>query len=62
MLTGKIWDDSECCNWTVKDRAVELGDDVGATLVLRYDNDGTEIPHMHFAIERLLDSRSESVV
>ena len=44
VLTGKIWDDSECCNWTIKDRAVELGDDVGATLVLRYDYDGTEIP------------------
>ena len=55
-MAGEVGDDSECCNWTVKDRAVELRDDVGATLVLRYDNDGTEIPHTHFAIERLLDS------
>ena len=56
MLTGEIWDDSKCCDWTIEDRAVELGDDVGATLVLRFDNDGTEIPCTHFAIERLLDS------
>ena len=34
VLTGEIWDDSECCDWTVEDRAVELGDDVGTTLVL----------------------------
>ena len=40
----------------VEDRAVELGDDVGTTLVLRYDNEGTEISCTHFAIERLLDS------
>ena len=56
MLTGEIWDDSECCDWTIEDRAVELGDDVGTTFVLRYDNDGTEIPRTHFVIERLLDS------
>ena len=55
-LVGKIWDDSECCDWTVEDRAVKLGDDVGATLVLQYDDERTEISHMHFAIERLLDS------
>ena len=55
MLTGKIWDDSECCDWTVEDRAVELGDDVGATLVLRYDYERTEVSHTHFAIEGLLD-------
>ena len=40
----------------VKDRAVKLRDDVSATLVLRYDDKGTEIPCTHFAIERLLDS------
>ena len=56
MLTGEIWDDSECCDWTVEDRAVELGDDVGATLVLQYDYERTEISCTHFAIERFLDS------
>ena len=56
MLTGKIWDDLECCDWTIEDRAIELGDDVGATLVLRYDDERTEISRTHFAIERLLDS------
>ena len=56
VLTGKIWDDSECCNWTIEDRAVELGDDVGATFVLRYDDERTEISQTHFAIERLLNS------
>ena len=56
MLLGEIWDDSECCDWTVEDRAVELRDDVGATLVLRYDDERTKISHMHFAIKRLLDS------
>ena len=56
MLAGEVWDDSECCNWTVEDGAVELGDNVGATLVLRYDDERTEISRMHFAIERLLDS------
>ena len=56
MLMGEIWDDSECSDWTIEDRAVELGDDVGATLVLRYDDERTEISRMHFAIERLLDS------
>ena len=56
MLTGEIWDDSECSDWTIEDRAVELGDDVGATLVLRYDDERTEISRTHFAIERLLDS------
>ena len=33
-LVGKVWDDSECCNWTVEDQAVKLRDDVSATLVL----------------------------
>ena len=56
VLMGKIWDDSECCNWTVEDRAVELGDDVGATLVLRYDYERTEVSCMHFAIEGFLNS------
>ena len=53
---GEVWDDSECCDWTVEDRAIELGDDVGTTLVLRYDYEWTEISHMHFAIGRLLNS------
>ena len=56
MLTGEIWDDSECSDWTIEDRAVELGDDVGATFVLRYDYERTEISRTHFAIERLFDS------
>ena len=56
MLTGEIWDDSECCDWTIEDRAVKLRDDVGATLVLRYDDERTEISRSHFAIERFLDS------
>ena len=56
MLTGEVWADSECCDWMVEDRAVELGDDVGTTLVLRYDYEQTEISCTHFAIERFLDS------
>ena len=56
MLMGEIWDDSECSDWTVKDQAVKLGDDVGTTLVLRYDYERTEISRTHFAIERFLDS------
>ena len=56
MLTGEIWDDSECCDWTIKDRAVELGDNVGATFVLRYEDERTKISRTHFAIEGLLDS------
>ena len=56
MLTGKIWDDSECCDWTVEDRAVKLGDDVGATLVLQYDYERTEVSRTHLAIEGFLDS------
>ena len=56
MLTGEIWDGSECSDWTIEDRAVKLGDDVGTTLVLRYDDERTEISRTHFAIERLLDS------
>ena len=56
MLTGEIWDDSECCDWAIEDRAVELGDDVGATFVLRYDYERTEVSRTHFAIEGLLDS------
>ena len=34
VMMGEIWDDLACCDWMVEDRAVELGDDVGATLVL----------------------------
>ena len=56
MLMGEIWDDSECSDWMVEDRAIELGDDVCTTLVLRYDYERTEISCMHFVIERLLDS------
>ena len=52
---GEVWDDSECCDWTVKDQAIELRDDVCTTLVLQYDNKQTKISHTHFAIERLLD-------
>ena len=40
----------------VKDRAVKFGDNIGTTLVLRYDDEGTEISCTHLAIERLLDS------
>ena len=40
----------------VEDRPVEFGDDVGATLVLRYDYERTEVSCMHLAIERFLDS------
>ena len=53
---GKVWDDSECCDWMVEDQAIELGDNVGATLVFQYDDEGTKISCTHFAIERLLDS------
>ena len=56
MLVGEVWDDLECCDWMVEDRAVKLGDDICTTLVLRYDNEGTEISCMHFAIKGLLDS------
>ena len=56
MLTGEIWDDSECCDWTIKDQAVELGDNVGATFILRYDYEWTEVSRTHFVIEGLLDS------
>ena len=56
VLTGEIWDDSECCDWTVEDRAVELRDNVGATLVLRYDYEWTEVSCTHLAIEGFLDS------
>ena len=56
VLMGEIWDDSECCDWMVEDRAVELGDNVGATLVLRYDYEWTEVSHTHLAIEGFLDS------
>ena len=55
-LVGEVWDDLECCNWAIEDRAVELRDDVGTTLVLRYDYERTEVSRTHFAIERLLDS------
>ena len=56
MLMGEIWDDSECCDWTVEDRAVELGDNVGATFILQYDYERTKVSRTHFAIEGLLDS------
>ena len=55
-MAGEVWDDSECCDWTVEDQAVKLRDNVCTTLVLQYDNEGTKISHMHFVIERLLDS------
>ena len=55
MVVGKIWNDSECCDWMVKDQAIELGDNVCATLVLQYDNERTEISRTHFVIERLLN-------
>ena len=50
-MAGKVGDDSECCNWTV-----EFGNNVGTTLVLRYDYEGTKVSRTHFAIERFLDS------
>ena len=55
VLAGEVGDYSECCNWTVEDRAVEFGDNECTTLVLQYDDEQTEISHMHFAIEKLLD-------
>ena len=55
-LAGEVGDYSESCNWTVEDQPIGFSDNVGATLVLRYDYEGTEISHTHFAIERLLDS------
>ena len=55
MVAGKIWDDLECCDWMIKDQAVKLRDNVGTTLVLRYDDEQTEVSHTHFAIERLLN-------
>ena len=54
-LVGEVGDDLECCNWTVKDQPIEFGDDVGATLVLQYDYEQTEVSRTHFAIERFLD-------
>ena len=56
MLAGEVWDDLECCDWMVKDRAVELRDNVCTTLVLLYDDEWTKTSCMHFVIERLLDS------
>ena len=56
MLTGEIWDDPECSDWMVEDRAIKLRDDVGTTFVLRYDYERTEVSHTHFAIEGLLNS------
>ena len=56
VLTGEIWDDLECCDWTIEDRAVKLRDDVGATLVLQYDYERTEVSRTHFAIEGFLNS------
>ena len=55
-MAGEIGDDSECCNWTVKDGPVEFGNNVGTTLVLRYHYEWTEVSRMHFAIERFFDS------
>ena len=55
MVAGELWNDSECCNWTVEDQAIEFGDDVCATLVLQYDDEQTKISCMHFMIERLLN-------
>ena len=54
-MAGKVGDDSECCNWMVEDGPIEFGDDVGATLVLRYDYEQTEVSCTHFVIERFLD-------
>ena len=34
MLADKVWDDLECSNSVVEDRAIEFGDDLCATLVL----------------------------
>ena len=56
VLMGEVWDDSECCDWMVEDRAIELGDDIGATLVLRYDYEWTEVSRTHLAIEGFLNS------
>ena len=55
VLTGEIWNDSECCDWMVEDWAIELRDNVCATLALQYDDEWTEISYMHFAIEWLHD-------
>ena len=55
-MAGEVGYDSECCNWAVEDGPIEFSDDVGATLVLRYDYERTEISHTHFVIERFLDS------
>ena len=55
-MVGKVGDDLECCNWMVEDRPIEFSDNVGATLVLQYDYEQTEVSHMHFAIERFLNS------
>ena len=56
MLVGEVGDDLKCCNWTVEDGPIEFSDDVGATLVLRYHYERTEVSCTHFAIERFLDS------
>ena len=55
-LAGKVGDYSECCNWMVEDRPVEFGNNVGATLVLQYDYERTEVSRTHFAIQIFLDS------
>ena len=39
-----------------QDRAIKLGDDLGATFVLQYDYERTKVSRTHFAIEGLLDS------
>ena len=56
MLAGEVGDDSECCNWMVKDGPIEFSDNVGATPVLRYHYKWTEVSRTHFVIERFLDS------
>ena len=56
MLAGEVGDDSECCNWTVEDGPIKFGNNVGTTLVLRYDYEQTEVSRTHFAIERFFDS------
>ena len=51
VLAGKVWDDSECCDWMVEDGPVKFGDNVGTTLVLQYHYERTKVSRTHFAIE-----------
>ena len=55
-LAGEVGDDLKCCNWMVKDGPIKFSDDVGATLVLQYHYERTEVSCTHCAIERFLDS------